>query len=81
MENMHANKIFSKEGMEIRGNFYSRLWDGVGGHLKPEARVAPTPFRLVRVAMACSTLGSFRKALRLSVWTALGVLMRTRFVN
>ena len=48
---------------------------------KPEAKVVPTPLRLVRVEIACSTLGNFRKALRVSVCTAFGVLMRTRLVN
>ena len=48
---------------------------------KPEAKVVPTPLRLVKVEMACSTLGSLRKALRLSVCTAFGVLIRTKFVN
>lgn len=43
--------------------------------------MVPTPLRLVKVEMACSTLGNFRKALRLSVWTAFGVLMRTRLVS
>lgn len=41
----------------------------------------PTPLRLVRVAIACSTLGSFRKAFLLSDWTAFGVLIRTKFVS
>ena len=41
----------------------------------------PTPLRLVRVEIACSTLGNLRKALRVSVCTAFGVLMRTRLVN
>ena len=49
--------------------------------VQPEASVVPTPLRLVRVAMACSTLGSFRKAFLLSDCTALGVLIRTKFVN
>jgi hypothetical protein len=31
--------------------------------------------------MACSMLGSFRKAFLLSDCTALGVLIRTKFVN
>ena len=48
---------------------------------KPEAKVVPTPLRLVRVEIACSTLGNLRKALRVSVCTAFGVLMRTRLVN
>ncbi len=41
----------------------------------------PTPLRFVNAARACSTLGSFRKALRVSAWTAFGVLIRTKFVN
>ena len=48
---------------------------------KPEAKVVPTPLRLVKVEIACSRLGNLRKALRVSVCTALGVLMRTRLVN
>lgn len=48
---------------------------------KPEAKVVPTPFKLVKVEMACSTLGNLRKALRLSVCTAFGVLILTKFVS
>ena len=47
----------------------------------PEARVIPTPFRLVRVEAAGSSCGSFRKAFLLSVCTALGVLILTRLVS
>jgi len=47
----------------------------------PDASVVPTPFKLVSVAAACSTLGSFLNAFLLSVCTALGVLMRTKLVN
>lgn len=47
----------------------------------PEANVVPTPFRLDRLAMACSIFGSFRKAFLVSVWTAFGVLIRTRLVS
>jgi hypothetical protein len=48
---------------------------------QPEAKVVPTPLRLVRVAMACSTFGSFLKAFLLSDCTALGVLILTKLVN
>ena len=48
---------------------------------QPDARVVPTPFKLVKDAKALSKLGSLRKAFRLSVCTAFGVLMRTRLVN
>ena len=52
--------------------------EGAGG---PEARVVPTPFRLVSVARAESMLGSFLKAFLDSVTTARGVLIRTRLVS
>jgi hypothetical protein len=47
----------------------------------PEARVQPTPLRPHSVVMAASRLGSFLKAFRDSVWTARGVLIRTRLVS
>ena len=50
-------------------------------HDQPDARVVPTPFKFVKVAMALSKLGSLRKAFRLTVCTAFGVLIRTRLVN
>jgi hypothetical protein len=49
--------------------------------LLPEARVVPTPFRLVRDATACSRFGSFLNAFLLSVMTAFGELIRTKLVN
>ncbi len=48
---------------------------------KPEARVVPTPLRLVRAATAESRAGNFLKAFLVSVWTALGVLIRTKLVS
>ena len=47
----------------------------------PEAMVVPTPLRLVSVDMADSNCGIFLKAFLVSVWTALGVLIMTRFVS
>ena len=48
----------------------------------PDAKVVPTPLRLVSVAVACSReWGNFRKALRVSVCTAFGVLIRTKLVS
>ena len=48
---------------------------------QPDARVVPTPFKLVKDTKALSKLGSLRKAFRVSVCTAFGVLIRTRLVN
>ena len=48
---------------------------------QPEARVHPTPFSPHRVVMAASRLGSLRNAFRDSVWTARGVLIRTKLVS
>ena len=47
----------------------------------PEASVVPTPLRPQSVVMAASMLGSFLKAFLDSVWTARGVLMRTKLVS
>jgi len=47
----------------------------------PEARVQPTPLSPQRVVIAASRLGSFRRAFLDSVWTARGVLIRTRLVS
>jgi len=66
-----------------RGCYIKVPFDGacVGEHSRPEARVVPTPLRPHSVVMAASRLGSFLLALRDSVCTARGVLIRTRLVS
>ena len=49
------------------------------GHL-PVAMVVPTPFKLLRLFKADSRLGNLRRAFRVSVATALGVLIITRLI-
>ena len=48
---------------------------------QPDARVVPTPLSPQSVVMAASRLGSFLKAFLDSVWTARGVLIRTKLVS
>ena len=62
---------------------YSKVpFDGACvGENRPEARVVPTPLRPHSVVMAASRLGSFLLALRDSVCTARGVLIRTKLVS
>ena len=64
-------KLYTKKGEQGRGWVFGQ----------PEARVVPTPLRLVRVATALSRFGSFLNAFLDSVCTARGVFMRTKFVN
>ena len=75
--NMHASCRHSACVMQTLSMRHADIW-----RLEtPEASVVPTPLRPQSVVTAASMLGSFLKAFLDSVWTALGVLMRTRLVS